>query len=158
MAESNNSPKRVAAAERRTQALGLRKQGKTFAEIGQELGYSEQRAHKVVTEELQRLNAERAEQAAEVTRLELERLDALLAGVWQSAKGGDGPAIDRVLSIMARRAKLLGLDAPSKVAHTDPSGSRPATIHLTAEELSDDELASIAAGGGGGTAPPPQGP
>ena len=34
-------------------------------------------------------------------------------------------AIDRVLKIMERRAKLLGLDAPAKTALTNPSGDKP---------------------------------
>jgi hypothetical protein len=114
MPHSKASAVRIRAAERRSEALRLRKGGTTYAQIGRELGVSEQRAHRIVTQELARLNAERAEQAAEVTRLELERLDVLLAGVWAKAQAGDGPAIDRVLSIMGRRAKLLGIDAPEK--------------------------------------------
>ena len=34
-------------------------------------------------------------------------------------------AFDRVLKIMARRAALLGLDAPAKVAPTTPDGTQP---------------------------------
>jgi len=34
--------------------------------------------------------------------------------------------VDRVLRIQERRARLLGLDAPSKVALTDPSGEKAA--------------------------------
>jgi hypothetical protein len=157
MADSKNSPRRVEAAERRTRALELRKEGKTFTAIGKELGCSEQRAHKLVTLELQRLNRRRAEQAAEVTRLEVERLDVLLGGVWAKAKAGDAAAIDRVLAIMGRRARLLGLDAPSKIAPTDPTGTRPATVRLTAAEMTDDDLARIASGGGGGDPASPAG-
>jgi hypothetical protein len=97
-----------------TKALDLRKAGKTYAEIGQVLGVSEQRAHKVVTEELARLNRERVEAATDVCRLELGRLDTLLAGVWEAAKGGDVVAIDRVVKLMERRARLAGLDKPVK--------------------------------------------
>jgi hypothetical protein len=156
MAHSKNSKTRITAAQRRTLALALRIQGKTFREIGTALNFSEQRAHAIITSELARLNGERSEKAEEVRRLELERLDALLAGCWDSARGGDPPAIDRVLAIMARRARLLGLDAPSKTALTDPSGQRAAHL-IPAEELSDDELARIAASGGQGADPTPQG-
>jgi hypothetical protein len=114
MPHSRSSPTRVQAAERRSKALELRKSGLTFAQIGRALGCSEQRAHKVVTEELGRLNSQRAEQAAEVTRLELQRLDDLLLGLWDSAKAGDLQAVDRALKIMERRARLLGIDAPEK--------------------------------------------
>src|SRR6202165_977020 len=92
MAHSKASPTRVKAAQRRALALELGKAGKTFAQIGVTVGVAEQRAHRVVTDELRDLNAGRAEQAAEVARLELERLDVLLAGVWKKAQKGDGPA------------------------------------------------------------------
>jgi len=39
-------------------------------------------------------------------------LDELQDAVWETAADGDLHALDRVLAIMARRAKLLGLDAP----------------------------------------------
>src|SRR5437016_4803851 len=102
---------RIGRAERAARALDLRKAGMTFKEIGAEMGFTEQRAHRIVTQELARLNAKRAESAGAVTRLEMERLDAMLAAVWKRAKKGNLPAIDRVLSILARRAKLLGIDA-----------------------------------------------
>jgi hypothetical protein len=153
MADSRSSARRVRAAERRTQALDLRKQGKTFAEIGRELECSEQRAHAIVTAELQRLNARRSEQAAEVARLELERLDALLAAVWPTAKEGEGPAIDRVLAIMARRAKLQGLDAPDK-RELFGSGGGPLRFALedavaATQELEEWERDNVQPGGGG---------
>jgi hypothetical protein len=157
MPQSKASATKIHAAERRTKALELRKQGRTYAEIGAALGCSEQRAHAIVTAELGRLNRDRAEQAEAVRRLELDRLDALQAGVWDAAKGGDAQAIDRVLSIMARRAKLMGLDAPTKTAFTDPSGRKSVAVPVSAQELSDDDLARIAAGGGGGAAAPPPG-
>ena len=61
------------------------------------------------------LKATLQEPADELRTLELERLDRLLLGVWgQAAKGNQG-AVDRALKIMERRARLLGLDAPTKV-------------------------------------------
>ncbi len=114
MADSAASAKRILAAQRRIQALDLRLQGKTYRQIGEAMDCSEQRAHKLVTCELARLNARRAEQVEELTRLEVERLDALLAAVWDGAMKGRRTCIDRALAIAQRRAKLLGLDAPSR--------------------------------------------
>jgi hypothetical protein len=51
-----------------------------------------------------------AEPVEEIHRLELLRLDKLLAAVWPSAVGGDHAAVDRCLAISARRARLMGLD------------------------------------------------
>lgn len=128
---SQNSPTKVQAAERRTQALELRKAGATYVAIGTALGVSEQRAHRIITAELRRLNARRAEAANEVTRMELERLDALMLAVWQRAKKGELSAVDRVLSIMARRARLLGLDAPEK---RELSGKDGQALRFTLED------------------------
>jgi hypothetical protein len=155
MPHSKASKTRVQAAKRHVEVLQLRLEGLTFRQIGERLGFSEQRAHQLVTEELARLNAERAEQAAEVTRLELERLDALLAAVWDGASRGEVGAIDRVLAIMNRRAKVLGIDAPERRELTG-RGGRPLDVRL--EDLTDEELGRIAAGGGEGAAAEAGGP
>jgi hypothetical protein len=143
---------RVSRSERATRALDLRKAGTTYREIGRELGCSEQRAHQIVTEELQRLNARRGEAAAEVCRLELERLDAMLAGLWPKAKKGDARAVEKVLAVMARRAKLLGLDAPERRELTGKGGG-PVAFSLEEalaadRELEEWERANVQPGGG----------
>lgn len=46
---------------------------------------------------------------------------------------GDGRWWDRWLKALERRAKLLGLDAPIKVAPTNPAGDGPAEIAFTFE-------------------------
>lgn len=62
------------------------------------------------------LRATLQEPADELRSLELERLDRLLLGVWSQAAKGNQGAVDRALKIMERRARLLGLDAPTKQA------------------------------------------
>jgi hypothetical protein len=47
--------------------------------------------------------------------VEGERLDAMQRAVWAAAISGDTDAIKSVLAIMARRARLFGLDMPAKV-------------------------------------------
>lgn len=75
------------------------------------------------------------EPAEEVRQLELARLDRMMLSIWTAAKRGELEAMDRVLRIMDRRARYLGLDAPMKVAPTDPTGKDPY------ESLSDEERA-----------------
>lgn len=119
MARKHADPgKAEAATERRLQALELRKAGATYRAIGARLGVSEAQSYKDVQTELQRIAAESADVAADVRTLELERLDALLLALWAQAKQGNQGAVDRVLRVMERRAKLLGLDAPTKIDHT----------------------------------------
>jgi predicted transcriptional regulator len=115
MAKSKAGRERLTAAERKAKAVEMRKLGFTYQKIGDELGVTLSAAHKMVTTALQELNEKAAEGAAEVRRLELERLDEWLVRVAKVVQSGDTlSAIDRGLKIQARRAKLLGLDAPTR--------------------------------------------
>lgn len=53
----------------------------------------------------------RESKTSELRKLELLRLDELQEVAWRFAMAGQLTGIDRVLKIMERRAKLLGLDA-----------------------------------------------
>jgi intein-encoded DNA endonuclease-like protein len=115
-----NSSQAVNAAERRTKALDLRKQGLTYEAIGKELGCNRSRAYKIVSKELSLIKAKNNETAEEIKTIELQRLDHLLEAtmiraVDENTKDVYLPAVDRCLRIMERRAKLLGLDSPEKL-------------------------------------------
>jgi len=117
MGESKASANRIAAAERRGQALALRKAGSGYAAIAGQLGYAgPSGAYKAIVTALRALTRE---PARELVDLEVARLDDLLAGLWADARKGNVAKVDRVLKVMARRAALLGLDAPRRVAVTD---------------------------------------
>lgn len=81
-----------------------------------------------------------------ILEMEVQRLDSLLQAVWGAALGGKLGAVDRVLSIMKRRAKLLALDAPDRLELAGPDGgpmqteSRTvdANLDLSAFEETDD--------------------
>lgn len=110
--ESKTSKRRLEAIELQRQALELRKAGVSYAVIAEKVGYSgPSGAFRAVDSALKRTLQDPAD---EVRRLEIERLDAMLLGVWPRARSGDDEAIATVLRIMTRRAKLLGLDAPVK--------------------------------------------
>jgi DNA-binding transcriptional MerR regulator len=112
MPESLTSPRRIAAVERQRQALELRKAGVSYAAIAERLLYrGPQSACEAVKAALRKTIQEPAD---DVRRLELERLDVLALAVWPQARQGNQGAIDRALKIAERRAKLLGLDAPTK--------------------------------------------
>lgn len=112
MSESKTSQRRLEAIENQRKALELRKAGVTFVVIAEQLGYrGPSGAYRAVMSALKRTLQEPAD---EVRTLELERLDALLLALWAQAKQGQQGAVDRVLKVMERRAKLLGLDAPTK--------------------------------------------
>jgi hypothetical protein len=161
MGHSKTSPARLAVVEKQCQALELRKAGRTYAAIAQELGYcSPSGAEKAVRVAIRKILAEPGE---EVIAMERERLDALLGAVWEQALAGDFQAVDRALKIMERRARLLGLDRPLKIeARADVAAKTENKWNLDA--LSTEELemlvlmgakaapGRITAGNGGGEA------
>ena len=152
---------------RRTKLLALRRQGVRYDdERIMNLGYASTEAAR---RDLNRaLEQHRDEEAAEVSiyrQQENERLDALLEAAWPRAtqpspvldKEGnvvdhalDMRAVDTVLRLMDRRAKLNGLDAPVRTELSGPDGGAVplgtgslAELHtligLNANEASDPE-------------------
>lgn len=96
--------------DKKLEALELRKAGNSYAEIANALGYkTSSGAYRAVMTALKKTLQDPSE---EVRQLEIERLDAMLMAMWEKR---DKPMYaDRILRIMERRAKLLGLDAPTK--------------------------------------------
>lgn len=133
---SPTAPRRLGAAERRREAVRMRITGATFSSIGEALGVSVQAAHQLVVRALEDINDTTAETAAQLRRLELERLDAMQSALWDRAMNGEEQIVDRLLRIQQRRAALMGLDAPAKVAPTDPTGTREYAA-LTDEERTE---------------------
>ena len=115
----------IRAREREKRALELRKAGLSYAQIAEKLGYADPSgAHKAVMRALDKLVPK--EDVEKVRRLELARLDAIAIKLWkQIVEEGDIQAVNAYLRVMERRARYLGLDAPQKVAPTDPSGKKP---------------------------------
>lgn len=109
--------KKVDLNERRKIALEARISGLSYQAIADKLGYSDKTlVRRDVVNGIKEIVREPAE---EVLRIELARLDEMLAGCWEAARSGDVSAIDRAIRIQDRRAKYLGLDAPTKVHQTN---------------------------------------
>lgn len=137
--EENRMPRRrrtVAQMERDARAVEYRRRGLTYRQIASEMGWKNQAS---AWEAVQRGLADSIlEPAAEVKQLELERLDEYQRHVLRVLASSHivvsqgvvvthpdtgrpvtdhGPvlqAIDRLIKISERRAKLLGLDAPAR--------------------------------------------
>jgi hypothetical protein len=108
-----NTQQQARAHERMMRAVELRKHGATFDSIARTVGYaSASGAYNAVMRVLR--NAKR-EAGEELIQLEVERLDAMLLAIAPAVQNGNLHAIDRALKIAARRAALLGLDAPKEV-------------------------------------------
>jgi len=129
----------VEGNQRREEALKLRLTGASYAQVAQHLGISRPNAYRHVQDALAEIREHYHEAAHEVMQLDLARLDQWLLECVRKIKAGDMGAVDRGIKIMERRAKLLGLDAPTKIAPTDPSGENEYA------GLSDDALKELAA-------------
>ncbi|MFA4052532.1 helix-turn-helix domain-containing protein [Mycobacteroides chelonae] len=108
-------PDRAEAEERQraARALDLRTSGMTYAAVAAELGYSDESGPRKAVDRL--LSRIEHEGVSELRQLEGQRLDAMQRAIWTQACGGDIDAIKATLNVMARRAKLYGLDAPQRV-------------------------------------------
>lgn len=105
----------VPVTERRRAAVQLRIEGKSWQQIADLLGYdSKGGACKDVSRALQKAVTDLALPLEEYRQLELDRLDAMQEALWPKVLDADTRAIDTALRLMDRRAKLLGLDAPTR--------------------------------------------
>ncbi|MFE6872574.1 hypothetical protein ACFVFS_39285 [Kitasatospora sp. NPDC057692] len=85
----------------------------------------------------------------ELRALEDARLDRMFLVAYRRAvRDGDLPAIDRALRIMERRARLLGLDRPTRT-EIGGTGGGPVEVDVTTDELA--KLIAFTEGAGAGT-------
>lgn len=105
-------PDQLDSAKWQAVAVEMRTKGHTYLQIGTACGVTSQAAQQAVVKYLEQTRAISREAAEDVRRLELDRLDRVLAVVGPMAESGDLAAVDRLLRIQERRASLLGLDAP----------------------------------------------
>lgn len=116
--QKKSNGRKAKAAIRQGAAVQMRIAGHTLQQIADALGYrSVEGARKAVLAAM--AAAARPEEASALRALELQRLDKLFAKSWQAAMEGDGEQCDRCLKIMARRAKLCGLDQPPVQRYED---------------------------------------
>lgn len=150
-------------AERDREACRLRSRRCSYQEISDQLGYgSASNARRAVQKAIE--GAPR-DAAAELIQLELDQLDMMTAAVFQVLEANhyvvsqgrliyldedappladDSPvlaAVDRLLKIQERRAKLLGLDQPSKATVTHAAADVDAAVVELARELAMREQA-----------------
>jgi len=112
--QPNGSPRGSLAArrERERVAVELRVEGCTYAEIGDQLGVSDRMASRIVNRAMNRVLRE---PVAQLIDLEAARLDGLWAAMWPRALAGSARHVEVCVRISERRARLLGLDQPTRV-------------------------------------------
>lgn len=149
--------------ERDREACRLRTRRCTYQQISDTLGYgSAANAHRAVQRTLAAIPRDAAE---ELVQLELDQLDMMTAAVIEVLEANhyvvsqgrliylnddappltdDSPvlaAVDRLLKIQERRARLLGLDQPTKATVTHAAADVDAAVAELAAELALRERA-----------------
>jgi len=92
-------------------ALELRRKGKSYPDIADELGVSLSTAYRYVNNELERLARERKMEGEKVLEIEIARLDRITEAIAEKVEAGSLDHVETFLKVMDRRAKLLGLNA-----------------------------------------------
>lgn len=99
---------------KRVRALELLSEGNSYEEVARAVGYSHRgSAHRAVFKALEEREIEDVDHLRD---LEVARLDALQASLWERAEGGEVAAINSVLRIVEQRSRLLGLGAVNSQA------------------------------------------
>lgn len=131
-----------------TAALKLRSLGMSYQSIADQMGVTKATAYNRCQRALAAIPAEAVD---EFRRIEGQRLDLLLEVAMEKALAGDKGslfAIDRVLAIQERRARLMGLDAPIKteVITLDYIQQEIARLEATLGDIDDDATADTSSG------------
>lgn len=105
----------VVIAWQEEQVIDLRKAGHSIREVAEVLHISKSTVQRRQDAALSRIPVNDRE---ELRKLEVLRLDRYLAALDTRVQTGDAQAIQAALRVADRRAKLLGLDAPTVVEAT----------------------------------------
>jgi hypothetical protein len=129
-------------AERDVRIFKMRQAGVATAEIARRFGMTNSGVNTAIRRQLTRLSNEALLAYPEVLQMELERLDSLQSAIWpltqhRKVKMDDGTevsvepdmkAVQTVLSIIDRRAKLLGMEQTNVNVNMDVRDSGQSTV------------------------------
>jgi len=105
-------------ADRRRKVAELRLQHHPIAEIADRIGISKATASTDLAAVRDEWAERRSASYEEWVGEELAKLDRLERTLLPAAITGEYPAVDRIISLMDRRARMLGLDKPQLHEHT----------------------------------------
>lgn len=103
-------------------ALDLFIQGHNYQQVAEEMGVSHTTAWRRVQSGVKKRFHQITDDLDQWILQQVEYLLKALKALEGSVKSGDVQAIDRAVKVFDRLSKLLGLDKPTKVAPTDPTG------------------------------------
>ncbi|KXP00886.1 hypothetical protein [Tsukamurella pseudospumae] len=109
----------LAISDRRAQALELFSTGKTYREIGEQLGTSPAVAYSDVRAEAQAAAERRAELGDSALDILIERSERLYARIWKEVDRGSIRAMEVAVKLLERQAKLYRVEeTPAQVNNT----------------------------------------
>ncbi len=112
---TNKERERLRLADRRSQVLQMTIAGKPMDAIASEFELSRQTISNDLRKALETQERDTLSGAAELRQIQSNRLTQALDAIWLRIKGGELEAISMFIRLCEREAKLLGLDAPTRV-------------------------------------------
>lgn len=109
---SGGDERRLTIAQKRDRALSLRLTGATYQAIADAMGVNKSTVKRWIDTAIDGVDKENAKQ---LIALENERLNRAMRAIWPKVIDGQLGAVDRLVKLSERRARLNGLDAPQKV-------------------------------------------
>jgi hypothetical protein len=151
---NNNSLSREFLAERDLRIFKMRQAGVAINEIARRFNMTSSSVNASIRRQLEKMNREALLAYPEVLRLELERLDALQQSIWPMTQHRrvttddgseisvepDMKAIQQVLSIMDRRAKLLGMEQNNINVQLDIAAAQSTPVRATLSGAKGDSV------------------
>jgi len=110
----------AAKAKRAETALSLRVSGMSLERIAERLGVDVSTVSRDLAAALKSLAEETKDKTEEFRALTLAQCDEIFAALWPKRSTPAGA--EKLVKVLERRAKLLGLDAPKRNEHTGKDG------------------------------------
>lgn len=101
----------------------MRIDGHTLAEIALKLKVSIATVSGDIQAVLARVRIEANQLAEDARSLDLDRLDTAIKGIMPAVKRGEPRSVERLVQIVARRAKLIGTDVAARAEITGKDGA-----------------------------------
>lgn len=112
--KSKTGRQKLLRRQRMKECVQLRIAGLTYAEIAERLGIGETTAYEAVKDALEWYAKDTEQEAKRLKEIQSARIERLILAVWPQAVKGHMAAVDRVVRLLDRQAKLHGLDAATR--------------------------------------------
>ena len=132
--------RKAALQYRRDRVMTLLVEGCTVVEIARQLDVTPTQVNTAMTQALKEASAH-APSVNQYKEIHHQRVAELLNAWWEPAKTSE-IAFDRVLKLMEREARLLGLDAPLKRELTGKDGG-PIQANVDLTTVSTDDIREL---------------